>query len=389
MIETKKAPTRTAPTSIFIGLSAVFLLASSASAQQACTTTDTSGCIAVPGMSQDMLKSRFGRTLSTNPGQGRVTNRLNTDHWTPDGNVKTPFNVQDAGNGTKLETSLHEWRAALTDAERKRLQEAKEKGEDLKLPEPVRHAAPPVDVWVSSQTRSLDAGGDVRRRGDAVTTYVGADYRVNSDVLVGGMVQADEAQQHVEGASEEVIGKAYMAGPYAAYRVTDKVIVDAKTLWGQSQDVARTGEDAARYATNRSLSQARVSGNWGIKNLQLTPSGAVTHITEDGNIPVAGVDAGRIDETRVSIRPEIKRPFQAGEDKKIEPFAYFESSLNVDEADFTNAAPTNRVGGGVALTKTDDYSIRATADYTDTMNSELDPSVAGRFSVNVPLGNKP
>jgi hypothetical protein len=91
----------------------------------------------------------------------------------------------------------------------------------------------------------------------------------------------------------------------------------------------------------------------------------------------------------VSVRPEIKRPFQAGEDKKIEPFAYFESSLNVDDSDFTNAAPTNKVGGGVGLTKTDAYSIRATMDYTETMNSELDPSASGRVSVNVPIGNKP
>lgn len=405
MIETKKTHTKTASeeatmtmphdkilrrvrAGILAALPAL-MLTGAAQAQQVCTTTNTSGCIAVPGMSQDMVQNRFGRTAGTNPTQDRVNNRLNNGHWQADGNVKTPFNMQEAGSGTKVETSLHEWRAALTDAERKRLQEAKEKGENLKLPEPVRHQAPPVDVWVRSQTQSLDAGGEAKRRGDAVTTYVGADYRVNSDVLVGGMVQSDEADQHVVGTSEEVDGKAYMAGPYAAYRVTDKVIVDAKTMWGQSNDVARTGEDAASYAANRSLSQARVSGNWGINKMQLTPSGAVTHVTEDADIPVAGVDAGRYEETRVSVRPEIKRPFQAGEDKKIEPFAYFESSLNVDDSDFTNAAPTNKVGGGVGLTKTDAYSIRATMDYTETMNSELDPSASGRVSVNVPIGNKP
>ncbi|MFD0987172.1 autotransporter outer membrane beta-barrel domain-containing protein [Methyloligella solikamskensis] len=402
MIETKKAHAKSAPDrakkSILNGVRAAILaslpgatvLASPAYAQMACTTTNTSGCVAVPGMSQDMVKNRFGRTLATNPNQDRVTKRLNTNHWQADGNVETPFNMQEAGSGTRVETSLHEWRAALTDAERKRLQEAKENGgEDVKLPEPVRHQAPPVDVWVRSQSQSLDTSGDTRRNGDAVTTYVGADYKLNSDTLVGGMVQSDEADQHVVGTSEEVDGKAYMAGPYAAYRVTDKVIVDAKSLWGQSNDVARTGEDAASYATNRSLTQARVSGNWGIKKMQLTPSGAVTHITEDADIPVAGVGSEHIEETRVSIRPEIKRPFQAGENKKIEPFAYFESSLNVDDSDFTNAAPINKVGGGVALTKTDDYSIRATMDYTETMNSELDPSASGRVSVNVPIGNKP
>ncbi|ODA68405.1 hypothetical protein A7A08_00228 [Methyloligella halotolerans] len=401
MIETKKAHHPIAPrrfdrrilfgirTALIAGLPAAALLPAPVYAQGACTTTDTSGCVAVPGMSQDMVRNRFGRTAGTNPTQDRVTNRLNTSNWQADGNVKTPFNMQEAGSGTKVETSLHEWRAAISDAERKRLQEAKERGEDVKLPEAVRRKAPPVDVWVRSQTQSLDASGNTRKAGEAVTTYVGADYKVNSNALVGGMVQTDDAAQHAVGTSEQVDGKAYMAGPYAAYRVTDKVIVDAKSLWGQSNDVARTGEDAAAYATNRSLNQARVSGNWGIKKMQLTPSGAVTHITEDADIPMAGVDAARIEETRVSVRPEIKRPFQAGEDKKIEPFAYFESSLNVDDADFTNAAPTNRVGGGVALTKTDDYSIRATMDYTETMNSDIDPSASGRVSVNVPIGNKP
>jgi hypothetical protein len=46
----------------------------------------------------------------------------------------------------------------------------------------------------------------------------------------------------------------------------------------------------------------------------------------------------------------------------------------------------NTIGGGVVLNRPEGYSIQATADYSETVGTELpDPAIAGQVSVSVPL----
>ncbi|MEG6509719.1 autotransporter outer membrane beta-barrel domain-containing protein [Methyloligella sp. 2.7D] len=366
------------------------LLIAGSAANAQCTTTDTTGCEAIPGMGTELMEQRLNRTLSSNPTQDRVTKRLNSGSWSPSTTVSTPFTISPSGTVTNVQTSLTEWQSALSAAERKRLEEIAKDNDELHLPGPVRRAPAPVDVWVSTRHQDLGTDGETETHGAATTTYVGADYRVDDRLLMGGMVQMDETRENVVQTPESMSGKAFMAGPYAAYRVTSNVIFDAKTAWGHADDRARAGEDAvASFGTDRTLSQARLSGNWNLENnWKLTPSGTVTRVTEDANSPIAGADATKLEETKVSIRPEIRRPIDGWNGNTIEPFAYLQSSVDVDTPDGSEASPQNSIGGGLAISKTDYYNIRATADYTETMNSDIDPSMTGRFSVNVPLGTR-
>lgn len=118
--------------------------------------------------------------------------------------------------------------------------------------------------------------GDVGKEGNALTTYVGADYRLRRDLLIGGLVQLDNSHQTILAAPEAVDGTAFMAGPYMAYRVTPHIVLDAKAAWGAGHETATAATASADYATSRMLSEARVSGNWGWDRWQLSQIGGLT-----------------------------------------------------------------------------------------------------------------
>jgi Autotransporter beta-domain len=376
---------RQSPLLILTALPALLLFSTAAFAD--CSTSDTSDCETLPELSQDLLQSRIDRTLATSPTEDRITSRLTEDSWTTDASG-VPAPIDATPNGTTFKTSLSDWRKSMSAAERKRVEQALKANKSLKLPQPVQHQASPVDVWVDTHYQSADANaGTLSSDNAATTTYAGADYKRNN-FLLGGVVQMDNADQHAATVDDTANANAYMAGPYAAYRLNSKLILDARATWGQSHDTARAGDDTADFSTDRSLTQARLSGSWALNKWQLVPSGAITHVTEDSPTPITGATGDSVQETRLSIRPELKRPFQTENGDKIEPFAYVQSSIAVDNSDLATAAPQNSVGGGLSLITTDKYNLSATADYTQTMDATTPPALTGHLSLSVPLGGK-
>jgi len=228
------------------------------------------------------------------------------------------------------------------------------------VPQKAKSANRKLDVW--AQGRHEQTGG-ATQEGNALTTFMGADYRVDRDVLIGGMFQVDEAHQGSYAAAESAKGTAYMAGPYVAYRLTPHLQLDANAAWGLGQDTTTTG-------------------NWGWRGWQLSQTGAVTYLDETGN-GLGGVPGTSVDIARLSVGPEVKRRFGT-RDMSIEPFAFFKSSVDLSDAGLTDPNALNKVGGGVTLAKPHDYSIKATADYSESTGS-TDPGVTqGKVSVSVP-----
>ena len=240
-----------------------------------------------------------------------------------------------------------------------------------------RQVAPePFDLWAKRRVESFNEDG-TKKLGAA--TYVGADYRASRDFLLGGMVQLDDSRQSIVAASEAANGKAFMAGPYMAYRLTPHVTLDAKAGWGAADDsaVAQTGN--ARFATDRMQSEAKLSGNWGYKQWQFSQSGAVTYLGEQTDAIGNSVAV-----TRLSVGPELKRQFDTKGGASVEPFAFFKSSLDLGDAAFAAPVARNTLGAGVSLIKPENFDIRATADYTESANHADAPSTTGKVQVSVP-----
>jgi hypothetical protein len=349
-------------------------------AEEICPGATSAGaCDGTSVLAEDLMRRRVGRTLATNPAGARL-NRLNT----PGTSAVVPFAMTPDGSNTNFNSSLSQWTSSLSVADEKVLQEAKEAaGEHLPLPKRVKGPAPKFDVWAQGRSETFTQNGNLSKEGRALSTFVGADYRWHNDLLVGGLVQLDESRHTILAAPDAADGTAYMAGPYLAYRLTPHVLFDAKAAWGTAQDSAIAGSESTAFATERMLSEAKISSNWGWQGWQLSQSGAVTYLDET-SAGLAGAPGTSVDVTRLSVGPEVKRRFETGGEASIEPFAFFKSSLDLDDAGLTDPSALNTVGAGLTLAKPDSYSISATAGYSESTDN-TDPSEAkGKVSVSVP-----
>ena len=359
----------------------MFAVATPQIAHADCGSVDVTTC--VDGLSRELMQGRVDRTLATDPANERIDKRFNRTGAAE----AQPFAIAPDGKNTNVNTSLTQWGSAITGAEKARLEKAREElaKKKIKLPRELTAANPKLDVWARAHHTAFEA--DDRKVGDALTTYVGADYKVRRDLLVGGMVQVDETVRGIDAnAPGSVAGQAYMAGPYMAYRVTPGITLDAKTAIGVAEDSAVEDTGSADFATNRMLSEARVTSKVAIDKWTLTQKGAVTYMDERSSASVPGVAGSAVDATRLSVGPELKRPIDAGDGKSLKPFVFYKKSLNLDRGGPLDLSGSQDiVGGGVSLNKQNAYQIRATADFTETQAEKLDNSVAGRVQVNVPL----
>jgi hypothetical protein len=284
------------------------------------------------------------------------------------------------GDNTNFKTSLSQWGTALSTADQEALKQLQTGvGGDLALPKSVLRA-PHFDIWAQGRRELWVDHGTMQA--DALTSYVGADYRWRNDLLIGGMVQLDDSRRTILASPDASQGAAFMAGPYMAYRVTPNIQLDAKAAWGTGHDSAVSGTNSLSLDTNRMLTEARLSGNWGWNSWQLSQSGALTYIGETRDA-IAGISGASIDVARFTVGPELKRRIDAGNGANIEPFAFFKSSLDLAETPSGGPLAQNTIGGGVTLAKPDKYNIRAVADFTEN-NDGTDQVATGKVLVTVP-----
>ncbi len=363
----------------FAGAAAGLLLAPAlpAAANEACPVgvPGIAVCGAAPDLARDLSRSRVGRTLATDPASERL-GRLDRNGAS---SSSAPFSMNSGGsNATDFNTSLNQWGAALTAADAQALKDAKlDLDDDIPLPKPPKLKPSKFDVWAAGRREAFTEEG-AGKKNSALTTYLGADYRASRDFLFGGMVQLDDSRQSIIAAPEAIDGRAFLAGPYMAYRLTPHLTLDAKAGWGAADDSAVGELGSTRFLSERMQSEAKLTGNWGFDRWQFNPSGAVTYLGEQSD--TAG---GSVDVTRLSVGPEIKRQFDTKSGAAVEPFAFFKSNLDLSDASMADPVSRNTLGAGVSLIKPENFDIRATADYTESSGTDA-PATTGKVQVKVP-----
>ena len=336
-------------------------------------------CEAASELAESLVQSRVDRTLATDPIGDRGRRLDNTN--APQGDVVPLFAMTADGDNTNFKTSLTQWGSALSAADQEALKQAQtEIGGGLALPAAAVKPKRQFDIWAQGRREIYLDNGSVQ--GNAITSYVGADYRWHDDLLLGGMVQLDDSRRSALASPDTVTGAAFMAGPYLAYRVTPNIRLDAKAAWGTAHDSAISGAESLYLDTNRMLTEARLSGNWGWNSWQLSQSGALTYIDET-NGGIAGIPGASVDVTRFTVGPELKRHIDTGNGASVEPFAFFKSSLDLSQGETGVPLAQNTVGGGVTLAKPDQYNIRAMADFSESTDG-ADQVATGKVLVTVP-----
>jgi hypothetical protein len=124
------------------------------------------------------------------------------------------------------------------------------------------------DVFAGASWQSYDIAG---RDGQFGITYGGADYRASDSLLLGVMAVRDRFEQNEElpggagslggiGGGE---GTGFLIGPYATYRIGDRLYADGYLAYGRSDNelTGLAGSEEA-FETNRFLSQFSLTGDY-------------------------------------------------------------------------------------------------------------------------------
>jgi hypothetical protein len=145
-------------------------------------------------------------------------------------------------------------------------------------------------------------------------------------------------------------------------------------------------EEASLFQTGV-LSQANfASSSWSFGGWQVVPTASVTYVDENALSAIPSLAGTDIEMTRFTVGPELKRQIDVGLGSNLEPFAFFKTTLDFDNAMVRPGISRNTIGGGVLITQPEGYSIQAVGDYTETLGTETpDESLAGKVMVLVPL----
>ena len=239
-------------------------------------------------------------------------------------------------------------------------------------------------VWADSRQTPFQA---IEGAPAVTATYFGADYRLGSDVLLGAMVEKDDRIVTLPIGGDLTATDVYLAGPYAAYRLSSNLVLGARAAWGEISDGATSlANEEANFITNRLLTEARLSGSWDLGGWQLMPAAALTHVDETAIAAIPSPAGTSTTATRFTAGPEVRRAIDMGFASSLEPFAFVKTSFDLDDVKIAPGAARSTIGGGIVMNDARGYIIQATGDYSETVGVALpDPSLAGKVMVSVPL----
>jgi hypothetical protein len=295
----------------------------------------------------------------------------------------SPVLVVPKDGRATVETSLDQWTAYQRALEQEKIDELRRLAPGgVAMPKLPAAGASPVDLW--SKTDIKDSA--LQSQVEGYASELGAKLKIDSNVVVGARADIEEeGPAHIQASGTRNNG--YLVGPNVGVSLGPKVSVGAYSAWGE-----RHTSDAAtaNNASEQAVREAGVNAQIDIGRVKLLPKAAYVHeetTTVGGTDPGSAAVSGDTVSSRLELTPEIRRPIELEDGKVIEPFVNFTSSLGLEQGqaqESQHAAPVDKVGVGVAVSKAEEYKLEATTD-VDNMAESENRNVNSRLKLTVPL----
>ncbi|MGZ5918225.1 MAG: autotransporter outer membrane beta-barrel domain-containing protein [Hyphomicrobium sp.] len=258
-------------------------------------------------------------------------------------------------------------------------------------------AASPWDIWVEGRYSAFnDDNGNLGRNGHVGVFYVGGDYRIAENMIVGVLAQFDWSKDDSGVLLSKVDGNGWMVGPYLSARIHDNIYFDLRAAWGRSENDLTLGAATGDFDTSRWLVKGALAGNWMYGAWRITPSADLAYITESADaftnsagtfVPGQDVSLGRL-----QFGPEIGYRFAHTANTFIEPFAAIKGvwdfdNPNVAIVDGYVVGPGDfwgRLQGGLNIATTSGWYVRGLASWDGLGTSDYNGYTL-QGTVNVPL----
>ena len=284
---------------------------------------------------RDFMAQRADQILSNSP---RLSDRLRRGRSA----ARTGFaaDFTEGRFNTEFATSLSAMRAAGREGDPYAQEEEQNyAGFDL-----ANASAPGVlDVWVQATYSSVtDNRAGLNSSNRFGLAYIGADLMVSEDLLIGGLVQFDRMETTTGALRSEVEGDGWLAGPYAAWRLSENLYFDGRAAWGRSDNTINPlGLYSDDFETDRWLLEANLVGDIHSGGWRISPTLGVAWFDEESEayIDTLGIDipSQSVNIGRVRFEPEFAYRFDNGNDGYFEPYARFSANYDFDEAEIINA----------------------------------------------------
>lgn len=228
--------------------------------------------------------------------------------------------------------------------------------------------------------------------------YLGAHYFLTPNVIIGGLVQFDWAEEKNDVTGSSVDGRGWMSGPYIAGRITGTQLrYEARASWGQSNNnVSPLGTYTDDFDTERWLAYFKLKGNYKPETVTFRPSVSVSYFEEEqksytdsltNKIPSQTVSLGE-----VRFGPEFIKDIALVDGSLLQPSIGVSGVWNfgVDEGASSqgytlgNNDLRGRVDAGFSLTNLNGTNISANAFY-DGLGIDDYESMGGKVKLSIPI----
>ena len=251
------------------------------------------------------------------------------------------------------------------------------------------------DIWTQIYGSTTSAGDSDN---SFWIGYLGAHYFVTPDMIIGGLVQLDWADEDNGTSGSSADGQGWMIGPYIAGRITGTGLnYEARASWGRSSNnVSPLGTYTDEFETERWLASFKLKGDYMLDMVTFRPSVSVSYFEEEQEsytdslsniIPSQTISLGE-----VRFGPEFIRDIALSEGSLFRPSIGISGVWNfgVEEG----ASPQGyalgnddlraRLDAGFSLTNPYGMMISAAAYYDGIAIDEYE-SMGGNVNVSIPI----
>ncbi|MCG6904909.1 MAG: DUF11 domain-containing protein [Rhodobacter sp.] len=334
-----------------------------------CTITAQSSVQKTVDTINRFLTKRADLILSSEPDAGRRINRLKRGS----GNA-SPLSFANGDLKALLPFTAEVGRSTGSYRFSTSLLQAREAAASLQLAHGATRNAIYVDnyrfdAWFEAQYKKFDAGA--QGEGHFAVAYLGADYLLSPDLLVGLMLQIDDMEDVSAALNTSASGTGWMVGPYMTARLAPNLYFDARLAGGASTNqVSPFNTYTDSFSTDRWLAKASLTGEFQRGPWTIQPNASLSYFQETQGSYVDSVGATIPSQTielgQLQFGPTFTGRFEGDDGQIYSPYFSVDAIYNLGQtsgATVTNAATPStdgwrgRLKAGINMTTESGVSI--------------------------------
>ncbi|RFP86807.1 autotransporter outer membrane beta-barrel domain-containing protein [Rhodobacteraceae bacterium 63075] len=191
------------------------------------------------------------------------------------------------------------------------------------------------DAWFEAQYKEFDTGPN---RGHFAIAYLGADYLVSDDLLIGALVQFDNMEDRSSAENSTADGTGWMFGPYMTARIAPNLYFDGRLAAGTSRNsVSPYNTYTDDFSTSRWMATAELIGEFQRGNWTIQPTTSLSYFEErqDGYVDSVGVTipSQTVSLGQFKFGPTFRGQFRTGRGTSYSPYFSLDAIYNFGDTD--------------------------------------------------------